>query len=108
MQSATEPHRRKASRKAGQRPEETAERRAFSHGAVWAETGVRSVPVLSTHRTRNGQTGNIPAKVAPSETASKTTNLTTSSLTPYGMSFWALILAACGGGGGGGGVAPQW
>ena len=103
MQSATEPHRRKASRKAGQRPEETAERRAFSHGAVWAETGVRSVPVLSTHRTRNGQTGNIPAKVAPSETASKTTNLTTSSLTPYGMSFWALILAACGGGGGGGG-----
>ena len=25
------------------------------------------------------------------------------SLTPYGMSFWALILAACGGGGGGGG-----
>jgi hypothetical protein len=24
------------------------------------------------------------------------------SLTPYGMSFWALILAACGGGGGGG------
>ncbi|MGB2028320.1 MAG: Ig-like domain-containing protein, partial [Candidatus Puniceispirillaceae bacterium] len=27
----------------------------------------------------------------------------TTSLTPYGMSFWALILAACGGGGGGGG-----
>ena len=26
----------------------------------------------------------------------------TTSLTPYGMSFWALILAACGGGGGGG------
>jgi hypothetical protein len=27
----------------------------------------------------------------------------TTSLSPYGMSFWALILAACGGGGGGGG-----
>jgi len=27
----------------------------------------------------------------------------TTSLTPYGMSVWALILAACGGGGGGGG-----
>ncbi|MEK9962332.1 MAG: hypothetical protein VXB94_12280, partial [Rhodobiaceae bacterium] len=30
----------------------------------------------------------------------------TTSLTPYGMSFWALILAACGGGGGGGGGGP--
>jgi hypothetical protein len=28
------------------------------------------------------------------------------SLTPYGMSFWAMILAACGGGGGGGGGDP--
>jgi hypothetical protein len=31
------------------------------------------------------------------------TNLPTTSLTPFGMSFWALILVACGGGGGGGG-----
>ena len=30
----------------------------------------------------------------------------TTSLTPYGMSVWALILAACGGGGGGGGGGP--
>lgn len=30
----------------------------------------------------------------------------TTSLTPYGASFWALILAACGGGGGGGGSTP--
>jgi hypothetical protein len=34
------------------------------------------------------------------------TSLNPKGLTPYGMSFWALILAACGGGGGGGSDGP--
>ena len=55
-------------------------------------------------RTEMNDAGQIDRKI--DRKADRRIDRATTSLTPYGMSFWALILAACGGGGGGGG-GPQ-
>ena len=57
------------------------------------QTGGRGEPLHAAEMTRRGSNRQFGRQF----------DRATTSLTPYGMSFWALILAACGGGGGGGG-----
>lgn len=101
IQNVAEPHRRKAAETDQQRPAQPTERDAFSHGGVWPENGPG--PGSPTHLIHNVLAGTTPLKTTPLKTGPRMTNLPTTSLTPFGMSFWALIHVACGGGGGGGG-----
>ena len=55
------------------------------------QTGGRGEPLHAAEMTRRGSNRQFGRQF----------DRATTSLTPYGMSFWALILAACGGGGGG-------
>ena len=54
------------------------------------QTGGRGEPLHAAEMTRRGSNRQFGRQF----------DRVTTSLTPYGMSFWALILAACGGGGG--------